>query len=825
MNLSFLVSTSGWCRVGSVRWRGATSSFLSRFDPPHDVRWMPAEVNHRRFPHSPRPWPLWMAAAVGEYAKRSRASTTTNNKEAASSNGTYSGFTNGAYDGPPLAYDPDALQAYWSRRGLELGARWADFVRIMGPFVARLVQELTRGNLDEPTLRSLARQGRECCERLGPTYVKLAQVMSVRPDILPLAVTDELALLQDAVKPFDTAVAVDMIKQSLGRPLREVFSEFTDEPVASASLAQVYRARLAETGEEVAVKIQRPDALTVVSKDLYVLQRAMNLFQGIMQRFTKQRTDYVELLNTFAAGFYNEMDFLQEADNQQRLRQTLLASMDGAVYVPYVYREMSSRILLVTEWVDGIKLTESPPEVLQQLLPLGQECFLRQLLEEPGLFHCDPHPGNMLYLRSIPPRARDLREQPQLCLVDFGLVISIPKRDREVIVTGIVHLANRDWDAVTDDFIQLGMLPAGEIDRAQVTRLLERVLEPYVFVGGGLAGYTGEGGMFSPSFQNLARDLARASAQIPFSLPPYVSLLARAISTLEGIALRADPQYKIVLQSYPYVARRLLRSTGGQASFRAALHEILYPGGGAPGEKAHPLNMRRLLTFLNSALGKTSTASAAFVDLEAMPEGEQSASVSEVLDLVLAPDSEALREVVVQEASVVLDLALRQVTRRAVLVLGEAPPSPLELLRRLLPRSLQPPLFLPLPPLPPLPPLIPPVLRERVLQPLVDRLAPRLSQSESIYLRDALTVLSDWLGVDLAPVAAGQWSAVLRAWTTSRDTNARRKLQQMWQEVSGSSPRARQRSRALRQLVAEVSNRLRDIEVARMSGSSPHSPR
>ncbi len=148
-------------------------------------------------------------------------------------------------------------------------------------------------------------------------------MMSVRPDVLPQEALNELKILQDSVKPFDTATAIDQIESELGGKLGTFFTEISTLPVAAASLAQVYKAKLI-TGEYVAVKIQRPGVLETVSKDLYVLRRAAEVYQGLMDRFApQQKTNYVALLNEWAVGFYTELDFLNEAANQDRLKKLL----------------------------------------------------------------------------------------------------------------------------------------------------------------------------------------------------------------------------------------------------------------------------------------------------------------------------------------------------------------------------------------------------------------------------------------------------------------------------------------------------------------------
>ena len=226
-------------------------------------------------------------------------------------------------EGLPLVYDRAAIQAYWAKQGGALQKRWAEFLGLSVPFLTRVATLSIAGGAEELSKndRSLARDARVIIEKLGPTYIKAGQMMSVRPDVLPQAALDELAILQDAVKPFETATAIATIERELGGPLGEFFDEISEQPVAAASLAQVYRARLAGTDTYVAVKVQRPQILSTVSKDLYVLRRAAEVYQGLIERFApQQRTDYVALLNEWAVGFYTELDFLNEAKNQQTVK-------------------------------------------------------------------------------------------------------------------------------------------------------------------------------------------------------------------------------------------------------------------------------------------------------------------------------------------------------------------------------------------------------------------------------------------------------------------------------------------------------------------------
>eukprot|EP01041_Mallomonas_annulata_P013911 gene13911-29589_t len=286
--------------------------------------------------------------------------------------------------GLPLVYDRVLIQEYWKKQGSALTQRWTEFLGYAVPYLTRLITLAVTGGSAEINKNSagLARDARIIFEKLGPTYIKMGQMMSVRPDVLPPEALQELKILQDSVQPFDTKTAIIQIESELGDTLGAFFSEISQEPVAAASLAQVYKAKLVSTGEYVAIKVQRPRVLETVSKDLYVLRRAAEVYQGLIDRFApQQRTNYVALLNEWAVGFYTELDFLNEAANQQRLGKLLEAEGMTGMYVPKVYEELCTRRILVSEWIDGMKLSSCDPDTIRSLIPEAQESFLTQLLQ------------------------------------------------------------------------------------------------------------------------------------------------------------------------------------------------------------------------------------------------------------------------------------------------------------------------------------------------------------------------------------------------------------------------------------------------------------
>eukprot|EP00468_Gymnochlora_sp_CCMP2014_P013038 CAMPEP_0167751766 /NCGR_PEP_ID=MMETSP0110_2-20121227/6762_1 /TAXON_ID=629695 /ORGANISM="Gymnochlora sp., Strain CCMP2014" /LENGTH=895 /DNA_ID=CAMNT_0007637301 /DNA_START=1562 /DNA_END=4249 /DNA_ORIENTATION=+ len=675
--------------------------------------------------------------------------------------------------GLPLVYDKDLIEKYWAKQSGALQQRWTEFLGQSVPFLTKVAGYLITGGVEElqKNDRALTRDARIIMEKLGPTYIKLGQTLSVRPDVLPQSALDELAILQDGVKPFPTSIAINTIEAELGKPLGAIFDEISEVPVAAASLAQVYRARLKGTDTYVAVKVQRPGIQETVSKDLYVLRRAAEVYQGLIDRFApQQRTDYVALLNEWAVGFYTELDFMNEGKNQMRLKKLLEDEGVKDVYVPEVYSELCSRRILVSEWIDGIKLSQCEPDEIRELIDIGQECFLVQLLQV-GFFHSDPHPGNLLKMNDT--------SKGKIALLDFGLMASVKQEDIDIMVNSIIHLANKDFPALVDDFIGLRILPAN-CDRSKVIPLMDKALSPYV-KGGGAKKYeeeirktygiddTAAGAV--GGFQAMTQDALTVLNDIPFSIPPYFALLGRAIVTLEGVALTGNPDYGIIMEAYPFVARKLLRED--RPEIQRALQQVLY-GGGAGGK----LGSERLAVLLNSAMGVVARQDGgAFVDLETIPE--DAVALGPALKFVLSNRTVSLRNLLVEEVANAADILLRQAVRKAAGSVTSAIPRP-------------PFPFIPSPDTIPIPLLLPsfstaeqptsslsnkesdekkngesePVTRSvqtpvsvspLLISPadFLDTAAPKLSREEQLYALSLKDLISTTLGPDAASIVAG----------------------------------------------------------------------
>jgi aarF domain-containing kinase len=235
-------------------------------------------------------------------------------------------------------------------------------------------------------------QLRDKITSLGPFFIKLGQALSIRPDILSPRSMVELQKLCDKVPSFDSKIAYATMERELGRPISDVFSYITPEPVAAASLGQVYRATLRTNGDIVAVKVQRPKVLETVSLDLF-LARQLGL---ILRNFPalSDRLDAVALLDEFAFRFYQELDYNLECLNGEKMKEQMRVLPD--VVIPRNYPEYTSRRVHVAEWIEGEKLSQSTADDVGALVNLGVITYLTQLLDF-GFFHADPHPVSLLY--------------------------------------------------------------------------------------------------------------------------------------------------------------------------------------------------------------------------------------------------------------------------------------------------------------------------------------------------------------------------------------------------------------------------------------------
>lgn len=449
----------------------------------------------------------------------------------------------------PFDYNPVALQKFFKKRPGAVFQRISQVLTVVGGFFIQSSLDAALGRLKRnPDLEvQRAAELRDIITSLGPFFIKIGQALSIRPDVLSPRSMVELQKLCDKVPSYDSKIAFATIEKELGKTIDELFSEITPEPVAAASLGQVYKATLRATGEIVAVKVQRPAVLETVSLDLF-LARELGIFSRNFPALSS-RLDAVELLDEFAFRFYQELDYNLECENGIRIKEDM--KVLPMVVIPGNFPEYTSRRVHVAEWIDGEKLSQSKADDVGALVNLGVITYLTQLLDK-GFFHADPHPGNMM-------RTTD----GKLAILDFGLMTEVTQNQKYGMVEAIAHLINRDYSEIGQDFVNLDFIPKGT-DTRPIVPALSKVFDV------ALAG----GGAKSINFQELAADLAEITFEYPFRIPGYFALVIRAISVLEGIALVGNPNFAIIDEAYPYIARLLM--TDKSPRLRAALRYMVY---------------------------------------------------------------------------------------------------------------------------------------------------------------------------------------------------------------------------------------------------------
>lgn len=373
---------------------------------------------------------------------------------------------------------------------------------------------------------------------LGPTFIKIGQSMGTRADLLPLPFVIALGELQDNVPPFDNEIAFARIEKELGLKINEVYKEFELKPVAAASLGQVYRARL-HTGEEVAVKVQRPNLEATIKGDLEILRKVADFAERFPQ--LNENADWSGMLREFNETIHEEMDYAAEGQNAERFRENF-KGWDN-VHVPKIYWNATTSKVLTMEYIHGTKVTDLERLAAQQIAPekvnrLLIRTYLKQLLED-GFFHADPHPGNLLVM----PDGR-------LAFFDFGMVGRISPQLQSKMIDAFFHVVGKDPAGIAQDLIELDFLKPG-VDASAVRPVVEKMFEFHLNLK-----------LKDVNFKELTYDLADVMYDYPFRLPSNFTYIMRALMTLEGIGIITDPEFNFFETAKPYAKEFMLKREG-----------------------------------------------------------------------------------------------------------------------------------------------------------------------------------------------------------------------------------------------------------------------
>lgn len=364
---------------------------------------------------------------------------------------------------------------------------------------------------------------------LGPTFIKIGQALSTRADLIPLEYVREFSQLQDRVPPFSSVKAIAVIEQELGKPILTLFNEFEIEPIAAASLGQVHRATL-HTGEEVVVKVQRPDLEKLFNLDFEILHRLVRLINRFYKDFRKYNLEAI--YQEFFELLFQEIDYINEGKNADRFRENFQKYRQ--VKAPLVYWQYTTRKILTLEYLPGIKIDDRQSLEANRINPdavikLGITCYLKQLLED-GFFQSDPHPGNMA-----------VSGNGEIIFYDFGSMAEVKAMAQDQLVKTFFAVLRQDTDEVVETLMYMGLIePVADMTpiKKMVSFLLREFRDKPIDVS---------------AFEQLTDEMYVMFEQQPFRLPPQMTFIIKSLTTLDGIARALDPQYNLLAAAQPFI--------------------------------------------------------------------------------------------------------------------------------------------------------------------------------------------------------------------------------------------------------------------------------
>jgi ubiquinone biosynthesis protein len=389
---------------------------------------------------------------------------------------------------------------------------------------------------------------RRTLERLGPTFIKFGQMLSVRPDLLPRHYIKELEKLQDSVKPFAFEQVKSTIEKELGNPLYSIFRSFEKKPIASASISQVHKALL-KTGETVAVKVQRPNIQKQMIADIDI----MKVLAGVLHKHFPKTRPYnpLEVVSEFETWTKKELNFLLEANNAIRFKANFASST--TVHIPKVFTDYTTEKVLITEFIEGIEL-HHVGELRQKgidvakALENGFNALLKQVFED-GLFHADPHPGNILVL-----------DDASVAFVDFGIVGHFDDKLKSLAVDMLSGVLSQDADSVVETLLELGS--QGDIDRDELKEDVKEIIDPLQYMKGNEEHLSG-----------VIEQLVGLASKHKIQISPSFVLFGKTIVTLEGVALEYDPTFPIIEKARPFLEKLILKRYSPKEQVKSLLKE------------------------------------------------------------------------------------------------------------------------------------------------------------------------------------------------------------------------------------------------------------
>eukprot|EP00581_Thalassiosira_minuscula_P014806 CAMPEP_0183723322 /NCGR_PEP_ID=MMETSP0737-20130205/14931_1 /TAXON_ID=385413 /ORGANISM="Thalassiosira miniscula, Strain CCMP1093" /LENGTH=927 /DNA_ID=CAMNT_0025953583 /DNA_START=135 /DNA_END=2918 /DNA_ORIENTATION=+ len=547
---------------------------------------------------------------------------------------------------PMNKYDAVSARKYFDGKWGLVFRRAVEVAFLSGTFLSGIAVDFVTGKLDDNQL-TRANELSVLLTKLGPSFIKIGQSLSIRTDLLSPAYVRGLQSLQDQVPPFDTAEAREIIEAELGRSIEDVFESFPSEPIAAASLGQVYKATVRSTrvvGEdgaeeevekEVAVKVQRPNIMNQIALDMHLIREVA----PIIKRAFNLNTDFAGVVDTWGVGFVDELDYIEEAIHAKSFTEGIAQTpLSGVVFAPPVVDELTTRKVLTTEWVVGERLDKSAKEDVSILCSIAMNSYLTMMLET-GLLHCDPHPGNLL-------RTTDGR----LCILDWGMVTRLDPDLQITLIEHMAHLTSADYDEIPKDLLLLGFIPEEYSDVIGDSGVVETLAEIY-------GAWTGGGGAAAVNVNKVIADLQELTAEKGnlFRIPPYFAYIAKSFSVLEGIGLSNDSKYSIINECLPYVSKRLLTDkserTGG------ALSTFIF--GPDKAKEDRIIDYDRVEQLVSGFGDYTTSASGELLGKDASRTETIENVATQVLDLLATEEETPLQQIFIEQLAKIITSSTR----------------------------------------------------------------------------------------------------------------------------------------------------------------------
>ncbi|MEW6067994.1 MAG: AarF/ABC1/UbiB kinase family protein [Nitrospirota bacterium] len=389
---------------------------------------------------------------------------------------------------------------------------------------------------------------------LGPSFIKLAQILSSRPDLITKPFADEFKKLQDEVPPFPSEEAKKIIEAETGLPINKIFLNFDDKPVAAASIAQVHHATLTD-GSDVIVKVQRPKIKEQIEADINIMTVVADLLDKYVSesRFFNPRG----IVEEFSRTIKRELNFVEEAKNCFRFRKNFENSPN--VYIPRMYKEFITEKVLIMEKIKGVRIDDiAGIEAMgldrRQLAKIGIDAYFKQILED-GFFHADPHPGNIFVMPN-----------GMIGLMDFGIVGRVSPELREIMANTFLALMNKDFDRLIDQYIELGLV-SEEIDigvfKREFKADLSEFLEP-------LYGLT----LKEINFSEYVETVIRLALKHNMKIPSDLLLIDKTMVILESIGRELDPDFDFISVAEPYASKLIKQRMSPSSLYKKTRENI-----------------------------------------------------------------------------------------------------------------------------------------------------------------------------------------------------------------------------------------------------------